>query len=336
MHTLKSVQSSNFSTHTKTILNFPKSEKLADANSRLDDVKPNIIPLKPEDEVKPEPLAIIHPAENLSEEEWVTVYGFTNRDRDAVLQEFGQCGIILDYDTSGNWIHILYQNHSGAQQALSKSGKAIKRDVLVGVKPVDSFVISDLNGRKKICSLGSDDRIKKALCAETGNVYNVTVSTSPSSRYNCPDNTVPCKHILFVFLRVLGVSQDDSRIWRKSLLPCELTELHNIPTPVHTLACARVRHEFERLLSTSEVKVGPSESLQDEDVLHVKCHVCHSEMHYASEAVECGSCRDMGHKRCMKVWRKRKAGKINVCACCSEELISAEHNWYTNLRDYMD
>ncbi|MCL7033243.1 hypothetical protein MKW94_021551 [Papaver nudicaule] len=304
MHTRKS-ESSNFSTHTKTILNIPKSEKLADANFRLDDVKPNIIPLKPEDEVKPKPLAIIHLTENLSEEEWVTVYGFTNRDRD---------------------------NHSGAQQALNKSGKAIKRDVLVGVKPMDSFVISDLNGRKKICSLGSDDRIKKALrfffvLAETGNVYNVTVSTSPSSRCNCPHNTVPCKHILFVFLCVLGVSQDDYRIWRKSLLPCEMTELHNIPIPVHTLASARVRHEFERLLSTSEVKVGPSESLQDEDVLHVKCHVCHSEMHYASEAVECGSCRDVGHKRCMTVWRKRKAGKINVCACCSEEWISAEHNW---------
>ncbi|MCL7041459.1 hypothetical protein MKW94_014102 [Papaver nudicaule] len=335
MHTRKS-ESSNFSTHTKTILNFPKSEKLANANSRLDDVKPNIIPLKPEDEVKPEPLAIIHLAKNLSEEEWVTVYGFTNRDRDAVLQEFGQCGIILDYDTSGNWMHILYQNHSGAQQALSKSGKAIKRDVLVGVKTVDSFVISDLNGRKKIYSLGSDDRIKKALYGKmrilsgSKGVFFVLAETG-----NDPQ-VLPCKHILFVFLCVLGVFQDDCRIWRKSLLPCELTELHNIPTPVHTLAGARVHHEFERLLSTSEVKVGPSESLQDEDLLRVKCPVCHSEMHYASEAVECGSCRDVGHKRCMTVWRKRKAGKINVCACCSEEWISADHNWYTNLRDYMD
>ncbi|MCL7029097.1 hypothetical protein MKW94_008879 [Papaver nudicaule] len=291
MHTRKS-ESSNFSTHTKTILNFPKYEKLVNANS------------------EPEPLAIIHPAENLSEEE------------DVVLQEFGQCGIILDYDTSGNWMHILYRN----------------QDVLVGVKPVDSFVISDLNGRNKICSMGSDDRINKALCgkmrihsrskcvffvlAETCNVYNVTVSTSPSSRCNCPDNIVRCKHILFVFLRVLGVSQEDCRIWRKSLLPCELTKLHNIPTPVHTLAGARVRHEFERLLSTSEVKVGPSE------ISRMK--MC------STSTVECESCMDVGHKRFMTIWRKRKAGKINVCACCSEEWISAEHNSYTNLRDYMD
>ncbi|KAI3907419.1 hypothetical protein MKX01_036336 [Papaver californicum] len=354
----------DFSTDTKPDIKIPKSElddnkpdirtpksEMGCATHLSDDVKPDIKLPKPEVVVKPELVENSLPAENLDEEEWVTVYGFTYGDKESVLQEFGKCGIILDYDQSGNWMHILYQYQSEAQKALSKSGKHIKKDLIVGVNSVDAIQKQALNGRKQ-SSYGAEDRIRRALherisllhrskgeffvLAETGNVYNVTLSTTPSCRCNCPDSTVPCKHIFFVFLRVLGISQNDCRIWRKGLKPSQLTELLNIPTPVQTLAGARAHEEFDHLFSMSEVDVGPPPSIKDEDVLDVKCPVCHWEMHCAAEVVECGSCGDVGHKSCLSVWRKRKAGKVHVCASCREEWISAENTWYRNLEDYMN
>src|SRR5262245_21640594 len=57
----------------------------------------------------------------------------------------------------------------------------------------------------------------------TGNVYTVSLSATPSC--TCPDRTTPCKHILFVFIRVLGVPLDDSSLWRRTLRPCQLHRL---------------------------------------------------------------------------------------------------------------
>lgn len=349
----------DFSTDTKPDVKIPNSKmaatkpdiKIPKSEMAFDDVKPDIKPPKPEVDVKPESVENSLPAENPDEEEWVTVYGFTYGDKESVLQEFGKCGIVLDYDQSGNWMHILYQNQSEPQKALSKSGKHIKKDLIVGVNSVDAIEKQALNGRKQSV-YGSEDRIRKSLhgaisllhrsegeyfvLAETGNVYSVTLSTTPACRCNCHDSTVPCKHIFFVFLRVLGISQNDCRIWRKGLKPCQLTELPNIPTSAEALAGSRAREEFHRLYSMSEVNVGPPPSIKDENVIDVQCPVCHQEMHFAAEAVECGSCGDVGHKRCLSVWRKRVAGRVHVCASCRQEWVSAEQNWYTNLADYMD
>ncbi|KAI3923338.1 hypothetical protein MKW98_026931 [Papaver atlanticum] len=305
----------DFSTDIKPDIKIPKSEmadtkpdiKIPKSEMAFDDVKPDIKPLKPEVVVKPD---------------------FTYGDKESVLQEFGKCGIILDYDQSGNWMHILYQNQSEAQKALSKSGKHIKKDLIVGVNSVDSIEKQALNGRKRSFFGSALHRSKGEffVLAETGNVYNVTLSTTPTCKCNCPDSTVPCKHIFFVFLRVLGISQNDCRIWRKGLKPCQLTELLNIPTSAEALAGSGAREEFDRLYSMSE----------DEDVIDVQCPVCHQEMHFAAEAVECGSCGDVGHKRCLSVWRKRVSGRVHVCASCRQEWVSAEQNWYTNLADFMD
>ncbi|KAI3923339.1 hypothetical protein MKW98_026932 [Papaver atlanticum] len=307
---------------TKPDIKIPKSE-MAYNPHLSDDVKPNIKPLKPEVNVKPESVENSLPAENLDEEEWVTVYGFTYEDKESVLQEFGKCGVILDYDESGpgNWMHILYQNQSEAQNALIKSGKPIKSNLIVGVNSVDAIEKQAL--RTELLCLLHRSEGEFFILAETGNVYNVTLSTTPSCRCNCPDSTVPCKHIFFVFLHVLQISQNDCRIWRKGLEPSQLADLLNMPTSAQTLAGARAREEFLRLFSMSEVNVGPPPKISDEDVIDVRCPVCHDDMCWGEES-------------CLSVWRKRKAGKVHVCASCREEWISAEQNWYTNLADYMD
>ncbi|XP_077211281.1 mitotic phosphoprotein N' end (MPPN) family protein [Tasmannia lanceolata] len=88
------------------------------------------------------------PVDNLDEEEWVTVYGFSPGDTNLVLREFEKCGIMVKHvpgPRDGNWINILYQHRFDAQKALSKNGMQINGVLIVGVKPVDPVQRQFLN-----------------------------------------------------------------------------------------------------------------------------------------------------------------------------------------------
>ncbi|RYQ98402.1 hypothetical protein HN51_042613 [Arachis hypogaea] len=90
------------------------------------------------------------PAENLNEEEWVTVYGFSPGDTNLVLREFEKCGEILKHvpgPRDANWMHILYQNRSDAQKALNKNGMQLNGVLIVGVKPLDPMQRQALDER---------------------------------------------------------------------------------------------------------------------------------------------------------------------------------------------
>ncbi|OMO66595.1 hypothetical protein COLO4_30486 [Corchorus olitorius] len=110
-----------------------------------------LITLPPPREVaRPEIQRNSIPAGNLDEEEWVTVYGFSPADTNLVLREFEKCGVILKHvpgPREANFIHILYQNRSDAQRALSKNGMQINGVLIVGVKQVDPMQRQALNER---------------------------------------------------------------------------------------------------------------------------------------------------------------------------------------------
>ncbi|KAL9460581.1 hypothetical protein AB3S75_003726 [Citrus x aurantiifolia] len=110
-----------------------------------------LITLPPPREVaRPEIQRNTLPAGNLNEEEWVTVYGFPPADTNLVLREFEKCGVILKHvpgPRDANWMHILYQNRSDAQKALSKNGMQINGVLIVGVKPLDPMQRQALNER---------------------------------------------------------------------------------------------------------------------------------------------------------------------------------------------
>ncbi|KAI8018700.1 Nuclear pore complex protein NUP35 [Camellia lanceoleosa] len=104
----------------------------------------------PRDVARPEMQRNSLPVGNLDEEEWVTVYGFSPGDTNFVLREFEKCGVILKHvpgPRNANWMHILYQNRSDAQKALSKNGMQINGVLIVGVKPVDPAQRQMLNER---------------------------------------------------------------------------------------------------------------------------------------------------------------------------------------------
>lgn len=110
-----------------------------------------LVTLPPPREVaRPEVQRQVIPTGNVQEEEWVTVYGFSPSDTNLVLREFEKCGMIVKHvpgPRNANWMHILYQNRSDAQKALSKTGMMINGVVIVGVKPVDPIQKQALNER---------------------------------------------------------------------------------------------------------------------------------------------------------------------------------------------
>ncbi|KAL3315457.1 Nucleoporin nup35 [Cichlidogyrus casuarinus] len=80
-------------------------------------------------------------------EKWVTVFGFPLSKSAFVLQEFSKFGIIDRHVTTnnGNWIHLKYRTHIQTQTALSKNGRILGDNIMIGVRPCEdqSIMISD-------------------------------------------------------------------------------------------------------------------------------------------------------------------------------------------------
>ncbi|KAE8688982.1 carotenoid cleavage dioxygenase 8 [Hibiscus syriacus] len=81
----------------------------------------------------------------------------------------------------------------------------------------------------------------------TRNVYTVKLSSTPTC--TCPDRTIPCKHILFVLIRALGVSIDDTCLLRRTLRPCRLSRILETSTSPEALARAGLRERFHQIFS---------------------------------------------------------------------------------------
>lgn len=73
--------------------------------------------------------------DDVLDETWITVFGFPPAAASYVLQQFSQYGNILKHviTTEGNWMHIHYQSKIQAKKALSKNGKILGNNIMVGV-----------------------------------------------------------------------------------------------------------------------------------------------------------------------------------------------------------
>ncbi|KAH7846739.1 hypothetical protein Vadar_017596 [Vaccinium darrowii] len=169
----------------------------------------------------------------------------------------------------------------------------------------------------------------------TGNVYTVTLSTTPSC--SCPDRTTPCKHILFVFIRVLGLSLDDTCLRRRTLRQCQLNRLLTTPTTAETLARDNVREVFQRLyFQRVRDQAGPRrEEVERED--GAMCPVCLDEMGRGEKVVACGTCRNPIHEECLLRWKRTTRRRTASCVICRARWrnIVANQETYLNLSAYV-
>ncbi|KAI4380149.1 hypothetical protein MLD38_006371 [Melastoma candidum] len=182
----------------------------------------------------------------------------------------------------------------------------------------------------------------------TGNVYTVTLSASPSC--TCPDRTTPCKHILFVLIRVLGVPLDDPCLRRRTLRPCRLRCLLSTPSDVASLASASLRARFHERFFLVRKRGGsnewgarpderPGEEEGDGDEPEA-CPICLEEMGLAGgeggRAVVCTTCRNKVHEECQLTWKKSLGRRSAICVMCrSRWRKEREPDRYVNLAAYV-
>ncbi|KAG1855127.1 hypothetical protein C8R48DRAFT_720864 [Suillus tomentosus] len=174
---------------------------------------------------------------------------------------------------------------------------------------------------------GDELREEFSVLGSTGNVYTVVIDKTPSC--NCPDANKGnhCKHILFIFLKVLQVSQSSGLWYQKALLTSELQEIfaHAPPAP-NSVTNQRVRDAYAR--ATGKATTTPSEESEPVKKRRAPgpeddCPICYESMHGADEntLIWCETCVNAVHKECFTQWAK-SCGRNITCVFCRSPWVN--------------
>lgn len=173
------------------------------------------------------------------------------------------------------------------------------------------------------------------ILGATANVYTVTISSLPSC--TCPDRTSPCKHILFVFIRVLSLPLHHPSLRSRTLRPSLLRRLLALPTSPDSLARQPLRERFHQLFFAARQESSSGISADVED--GATCPVCLEEMGKDEKVVvACGSCGNGIHEECFVTWKRSRGRRMAICVICRARWRGAnnDRDQYLNLSAYLD
>ncbi|CCA66831.1 hypothetical protein PIIN_00593 [Serendipita indica DSM 11827] len=177
------------------------------------------------------------------------------------------------------------------------------------------------------------------VLGSTGNVYTVTIAQLPTC--DCPDGAKGnhCKHILFVFTRVLGVSELSGLYYQKALLTSELEQIfaQAPPSPTST-ASSRVVSAYSKAAGKAGATIETPETGRKVD--GEDCPICYEEMEGKTEQdlariVFCGTCQNGLHTDCFKMWAMKKPV---TCVYCRAPwaALGGEENGATHDEGYLN
>jgi len=164
------------------------------------------------------------------------------------------------------------------------------------------------------------------VLGSTGNVYTVTIDRLPEC--TCPDALKGnhCKHILFVFLKVLHVGEASGLWYQKALITSELEEIFaGAPlapnAPVHLGA----REAYARATGKNLTQEGSSKKrrvMEKGD----DCPICYETMHGLGEGKLrfCDECGNALHGECFEQWSKSKRGESLTCVWCRAAVVQQQ------------
>lgn len=151
------------------------------------------------------------------------------------------------------------------------------------------------------------------VLGSTGNIYDVKIYFKPTC--TCPDFAKGnlCKHILFVYLKVLKLSTTSDLIYQTSLLSTELVQILTSATDPTVLADKRVRDEFSKLMGTvtkdNDAPKAPQRPIEGD------CPICFDPMCATDKVVFCKECGNNVHQVCWDKWSAAKKG-MQTCVYC--------------------
>lgn len=190
-----------------------------------------------------------------------------------------------------------------------------------------------------------------AVMGVNGNLYKCTISTKPSC--NCPDFTKrdggpshgPCKHLIFIFIRVLKLKEDDPAWWQVRLLPDEVSQILDAApksVSVEVLADESVRRQYQ-ILSGSQDNNDTS-NISNRKPVEGDCSICFEDLGLADVSrpddvtTFCGTCGNNFHKTCVQNWARAKGKPI--CPLCRTDMskdnlpLHCTQDNYANLATY--
>ena len=150
------------------------------------------------------------------------------------------------------------------------------------------------------------------IMGHSGNVYNVTISNRPHC--SCPDFYLRgnrCKHIFFVLMRIMNVSDYTDNYYTDD----ELTEMFSNIPPVARDLMYKGRYKGSQVLSEGK---EVEQKFETGDI----CPICLDPLENGKDLDFCRfSCGKTIHKKCFSMWEKSKG---SICVFCRA-------NWYSNL-----
>jgi hypothetical protein len=189
------------------------------------------------------------------------------------------------------------------------------------------------------CSEIGNAMKKYAVLGSTGNVYDVEIAKFPSC--SCPDfgRGYLCKHILFVFLKVLKVKETSNKIYQKALLQSELLDIFSRApqTTASVSANTEVIAAYHKTVlgANCEASAVDVQDTTDDSKPSGDCAICFESMETKQEAVQkCSVCRNYLHKDCLMKW----LSKASTCVYCRSEWPDQEKKSGTrrNNEDYVN
>ncbi|ODN84634.1 hypothetical protein L202_00541 [Cryptococcus amylolentus CBS 6039] len=169
------------------------------------------------------------------------------------------------------------------------------------------------------------------VLGSTGNVYTVTIGSTPDC--DCPDcekGNSPCKHIIFVFLKVLKVSIGSPIWYQKGITPAELNSVY-AGAPAEPSASVSVNSRVRDAYFKATGKEPPAEPAQGGSggkriaAIGEDCPVCYDEMTQKDEDMKklvydesLGGCGRPLHDQCFRMWAAtaKKQHKDVTCVWC--------------------
>lgn len=188
-----------------------------------------------------------------------------------------------------------------------------------------------------------EGQIRCAVMGTNGNVYKCCIDLTPSC--DCQDFSKrretsqhgPCKHLIFIFVRVLKLDHEDHRWWQKCLLPSELEGLlsiarRNVPQESGVLAEEAVLTEYHKSSSQKSEETGRRP-------LEGECTVCYEDLAPAdmnigseNETTFCKNCGNNFHSACLDTWFRAQANR--TCPLCRASMPNGDSEAYLNLSQH--
>ncbi|OJA10466.1 hypothetical protein AZE42_05712 [Rhizopogon vesiculosus] len=171
---------------------------------------------------------------------------------------------------------------------------------------------------------GDELREEFSVTGSTGNVSTPSSLTSLHPATACPDANKGnhCKHILFIFLKVLQVSQSSGLWYQKALLTSELQDIfaHAPPAP-NSVVNQRVRDAYARATGKASATSEGADPMKKRRAPGPEddCPICYEGMHNADEntLIWCETCANAVHKECFTQWAKSCGHNITCVFCRS-------------------